>query len=412
LALFAASQDGCIDPEQWVKWLLHDDAWWLWSSDTRRETMRLLVLQGSKLSPSGRAALETVILTGPPRHMYVAEIEPEEWQSLADDAVWLRLAKLRSGGGQLGVDASRCVDDLAAAEPRRRLASNERDEFTSWMSGTGDPDYESSRQVNVAPRKRAELVQWLKQPQPETRSFHYEDTWPETCRTRFFHSLLALCDLAQEDVWPAERWRDALQAWSEENRVLRSWRYAAPLVKSMPDAVMQATAHSLTWWMEAASKVIERHEAVLLDLCRRVLALPLEPSSGIRENDEPIKDPVGEAINHPIGHIAQALLNLWFKRTPNDNDLLPEDIEPFFTQMSDVGIGRFRHGRVLLASRLIALFRVDRPWTEKHLLPLLDWEASPNEAKAAWEGFSLVPQTVSSTPDRIQIAVPIHSGSL
>ena len=107
----------------------------------------------------------------------------------------------------------------------------------------------------------------------------------------------------------------------------------------MPDAVMQANAHSLTWWMEAASKVIDRHEAILLDLCRRVLALPFEPSTGIRENDEPIKDPVGEAINHPIGHVAQVLLNLWFKRKPNDNDALPEDIEPFFTQMSDVGIG-------------------------------------------------------------------------
>jgi hypothetical protein len=101
---------------------------------------------------------------------------------------------------------------------------------------------------------------------------------------------------------------------------------------------------------------------------------------------------VGEAINHPIGHVAQALLNLWFKRKPNDNDSLPEEIEPFFTQMCDIGIERYRHGRVLLASRLIALFRVDRPWTEKHLLPLFDWEGSPNEAKGAWEGFLWSPR--------------------
>ena len=160
----------------------------------------------------------------------------------------------------------------------------------------------------------------------------------------------------------------------------------------MPSAVIRANAHSLTWWMEAASKVIDRHEAILLDLCRRVLALPLDSTTGIHENGEQIKDPVGEAINHPIGHVAQALLNLWLKRTPNDNDSLPEDIEPFFTQMSDVGIGRFRHGRVLLASRLIALFRVDRPWTEKHLLPLFDWEVSSNEAKAVWEGFLWSPR--------------------
>lgn len=392
LAFFAASQDDCIDSTKWVEWLVQDDGWWLWSIDTQRETMRLLVLQGAKLSPSGRASLEAAIMAGPPRRMYRAELEPDDWQSLVDDGIWLHLAKLRESGNQLGADASRRLDELATAEPRRRLASNERDEFSHWMSGTGDPDYESSRQVNVAPRKRAELVQWLKKPQPEGSSFYYEDTWADICRTRFFHSLLALCDLAQEAVWPAGRWRDALQAWSDESRILRSWRYAAPLVQNMPDAVIQDSAHSLTWWMDAASKVIDRHEAILLDLCRRVLALPLEPSTGMRENGEPIKDPVGEAINHPIGHVTQALLNLWFKREPNDNDSLPENIEPFFTQMCDIGIERFRHGRVLLASRLIALFRVDRPWTEKHLLPLFDWQGSRNEAKGAWEGFLWSPR--------------------
>lgn len=392
LALFAASKDDCIDSGQWVDWLVQDDAWWLWSVDTQRETMRLLVLRGGKLSPSGRASLEAAILAGPPRHMYKAELEPDRWQSLVEDEIWLHLAKLRESGGQLGDDASRLVDELAAAEPRRRLAGNERDEFSHWMSGTGDPDYESSRQVNVAPRKRSELVQWLKQPQPESSSFYYEDTWPDVCRTRFFHSLLALCDLSREAVWPAGRWRDALQAWSDESRIRRSWRFAAGLVQNMPDAVMQHSAHSLTWWMEAASKVIDRHEAILLDLCRRVLALSLEPSTGIRKNDEPIKEPVTEAINHPVGHVAQALLNLWFKRKPNDNESLPKEIEPFFTQMCDVGIERFRHGRVLLASQLIALFRVDRPWTEKHLLPLFDWESSSNEAKGAWEGFLWSPR--------------------
>jgi hypothetical protein len=135
--------------------------------------------------------------------------------------------------------------------------------------------------------------------------------------------------LAQEELWPVQRWREALQAWSEEDRILRSWHYAAPLVQNMPDAVMRENAHSVTWWMEAASKVIDRHETTLLDLCGRVLALSLEPSAGIRQNGEPINDPVTEAINHPIGHVAQALLNLWFKRKPNDNDLLPEGMNPF-----------------------------------------------------------------------------------
>ncbi|MPZ37245.1 MAG: hypothetical protein GEU95_04150 [Rhizobiales bacterium] len=389
LALFAASQDDGIDCAQWVKWLVVDDAWWLWSVGTQRETMRLLVQQGAKLSPSARATLETAILAGPPRQMFRNDLEPERWQSIVDRSVWLRLAKLRESGVELGHAASQRFDDLSGEYPAWQLNSHERDEFSHWMSGTGDPDYEDSRHIDIAPRKRADLVIWLKQPPRERHPF-YEDTWLEVCRDRFFHSFLALCDLAEEGFWPAERWREALQAWSEQSRVLRSWRYAAPLVRDMPDEVMQENEHSTSWWMEAASKVIDRHEAILLDLCTRMLVLSRDPETG--QNGDKTYEPVDEAINHPIGHVAQALLNLWVKRNPNDNDLLPGDIEPIFSTICDVGIEKFRHGRVLLASRLIALFRVDPPWTEKHLLPLFDWTRSSVEAKAAWEGFLWSPR--------------------
>lgn len=40
---------------------------------------------------------------------------------------------------------------------------------------------------------------------------------------------------------------------------------------------------------------------------------------------------------------------------------------------------------------MIALLRVDRPWTEQYLLPLLSWD-NPEEAKAVWEGFLWLPR--------------------
>ncbi len=46
---------------------------------------------------------------------------------------------------------------------------------------------------------------------------------------------------------------------------------------------------------------------------------------------------------------------------------------------------------VLLGSRLIAIFRVDRPWTEQYLLPLFSW-VIPGDAKAVWEGFLWSPR--------------------
>lgn len=392
LALFAASHDGCISSKQWVDWLLGENARWLWSTDTGREVYRLFVLQGQNLTVSAQKRLEAAVLTGPPRDMYPDDLEVDQWRDLVAHSVWLHLAKLNTSGLVLGASAAARLAEISNAHPQWELAANDSDEFSHWMSGTGDPDYEDSQEVDIAPRKRRELVHWLAKPSPERIPF-YDDTWREVCRTRFFHSFFALCDLAQDGVWPAGRWREALQVWSEEGMVSKAWRYAAPLVQTMPKAVLLEIGRAVTWWMQAASKSISHHEDILLNLCSRVLELPLEADSGSRivRNGVETFDPVGSAINHPIGLVTQALINLWFKQKPNDNDLLPADLRPLFTALCDVQVDRFRHGRILLGSRLITFFRVDRPWTEQHLLPLYDW-ANPVEAKSVWEGFLWSPR--------------------
>ena len=385
LALFAASQDGCIPPEQWVDWLTIDDAWWLWSEETQRETMRLLVLQGASLEPEARKKLETVILDGPPRRMYNDDLEQDRWQSIVDYSVWLRLAKLEQGDSQLGEAALTKFNELTKTHPEWKLSKHEREEFSHWMSGTGDPDFEESREVDIAPRKRKELVEWLKQSPPPQRPFH-EDTWRETCKKHFANAGVALGDLAQEGIWPIDRWRDAFYAWTENDRLARrSWRCFAPLVQAIPNDKLEKLAHALTWWLRKVAETIDSNEDIFMDLCHRILSLPYELDGGN-------EDPVDRAINHPVGHVTEALLNLWFKRKPSDNEGLPDDIEPFFTQLCDTEVQRFRHGRVLLASRLIALFRVDRSWTEDHLLPLFDWTRNPIEAKAVWKGFMWSPR--------------------
>ena len=392
LALFAASQDDCIMPEQWVDWLVNEEAWLLWSIETRREGFRLFVLQGRYLSGAAQKRLEVAILNGPPREIYRDDHEEDQWQEFMAHSVWLYLAKLNISGCILGESTAARLEVISDTYPDWRLATNERDEFSSWMSGTGDPDYEDRIKVNIAPRKRQDLTTWLKEKAPKRRAF-YEDTWRDVCRTRFFHSLFALCDLSQDCIWPADRWREALQVWAEEGMVLRSWRYAAPLLQSMPDDVLQKVIHSVTWWLQEVSKSINRHESLLKNLCHRVLTLPLETdqSSLVNRNDDETNDLVGSAINHPVGHVTQALINLWFKQNPNDSDLLPADLEPIFTALCGTEVEQFRPARVIMGSRLISFFRVDRIWTEQHLLPLFDW-SNPLEAKAVWEGFLWSPR--------------------
>ena len=390
LALFAASHEGCVAPDQWIDWLLTDDAWWLWSVSTKREMFRLIVLQGRFMAPTDKTRLEAAILIGPPRQMYKENLEPQAWKELVDSNVWRRLAKLQNSGVSLGDAATARLKALSRAHPKWRLPSNQKDEFVQWMSISGEPDDDETPNVDVAPSKREKLFQWLKSPPSE--SWDYEDTWRDTCRRHPLNAMYALLDLAEEGIWPSYRWRQAIQTWAEKGRTRRSWQYAVPWILTMPDDLLAEIVHSVTYWIDAVSKVISHDESILLKLCGRIMALELDPKSGITSNGAPLNDPVTDAINHPIGHITQALLNLWLGKQPNDNDGLPTQIKDFFTNLCDTTIEKYRHGRVLLGSRLILLFRVDRAWTESFLLPLFDWTNYPFEAKGVWEGFLWSPR--------------------
>ena len=191
LALFAASQNDCIAPNIWVEWVMDYNSWCLWSEETQRETMRLLVSQARMLSPEARVNLETAILAGPPRAMYRDDVDPDWWDRHVKDSVWLRLTKLAHEEEALSTASRMRLDDIPhGRNDWRKERINERNEFSHWMSGTGDPDYEESREIDIAPRKRNDLVKWLKQTPSENHLF-YEDTWRDTCRTRFFHSFFA-----------------------------------------------------------------------------------------------------------------------------------------------------------------------------------------------------------------------------
>ncbi|WP_447507700.1 anti-phage defense-associated sirtuin Dsr1 [Acinetobacter lactucae] len=388
LALFAASIEPTISSKKWVKWLLSNNAYWLWSPDIKREVLRLFVLQGIQLSSNTQIELEKAILSGPPQELY-PKIEAKEWQLLVDRAVWLRLAKLKSSGLQLNKLALNHLEQLSLTYPDWQLATDERDEFSRWMS-IGRAEFKEHRENSVIPNKRKELAKWLKEKNTIQDRF-YKDDWREICRKRFFHCWLALCDLSKEGLWP-NHWDIALQAWSEEGIINRSWHYAAPLVNSMPDFNLQQHAHAVAHWLEAASDSIKIHIDIFFDISNKVLLLPLETSTGILHNGIPIDEPITEAINHPIGKVTNALLNYWFNQEPDDNDKIPMHLKPIFTTLCNIEIDRYRHARVLLASRLIALFRVDSDWTKQYMLPLFNWSLNTVEARAMWEGFLWSPR--------------------
>lgn len=388
MALFAASYNNCISPEQWVDWLLADGARWLWAVDTQREVCRLLALQGGNLTRSGQSRLEATVLSGPPRTMYRDDLASDRLQYHIEAATWLRLIKLQHSGINLSTIAVEQLTKLSLEHHHLQLEPYQREEFSAWMSGTDAPDYEENKRVDIAPRKYRELAEWLKQPPDDQLS--YEDTWSDSCRKNMCNSLAALGLLAQENIWPVERWESALQVWQDKKLAKCSWPHITSFIEAMPDKTLQKMAHSMAWWLNSVASEFKHHRKqnnLLLELCRRVLCLSLETANNTEENDDVKSDILSVAINHPIGILTEAILHHFFSKELHDNEGLTPETQSLFEFSCT-----HRYGRVTLMQYLTTLFRVDFQWTKKHLLPLLDWTEDQKEAKSAWTGFLYSPR--------------------
>ncbi|KTB95730.1 anti-phage defense-associated sirtuin Dsr1 [Pseudomonas syringae] len=388
LYFFAASQTSAISAEQWVSKLLHNNSRWLWDVNTKREVLRLIVLKGRQLAPVAQQELEAAIQGGPAREKYNENLEQGIWEKYLDQDVWLYLSKLEESGLELSVVANTRLSNLRQTYPRWRLGSHERDEFSHWMSGTGDPDYDENREIDIAPSRRLLLVKWLQQPPVSPTRFH-EDTWREVCRLHSVNAGLALLDLVDAGIWPLPRLREALQVWRGGRGARRLWPHIANAVMNMPDQVLQDLAHSVSGWLEAITKTTDQDHAQHAAIINRIFDLFTGTS---QENGQTYREPVTAAINHPVGMATQALVNIWFSRNPSDNDCLPADLAPLFTRLCEQMHHQYIHGRILLASNLIALYRVDRAWTSTNLIPLMSWSKDFREAQGLWEGFLWSPR--------------------
>ena len=380
LVFFAAANSTLFTPHQALGWLLADNYWWLWSVETQREILRLLITIADRLDAQDREALKQAILQGPPRAMFRDDIDPDDLRRTSDREIWLRLAKFSAGGASLGKDAAIMLETLSQQYPAWKLADDERDEFPVWMGG--DEDW---RTFLATPKSCRHLVNWLRE-HPKCDDFRYKDDWRERCTNDFRRTAGALIHLARRGEWPAVRWREALQAWSDEKLTARSWRYVGGALAVAPDEVTKELAHTLSWWLESVAKTLSGEVDLFLKLIRKILALHYD------ETIEPHGDPVSKAINHPIGHVTEATLRWWYRQSLEDNQGLPDVLKPIFQDLCDTRVMSFRHGRVLLATHVIALFRVDSKWAMEYLLPLFDWQRSEIEARAAWEGFLYSPR--------------------
>lgn len=306
---------------------------------------------------------------------------------------------------RLGPEAKAKLRELSAKYPHWQLAPDGRDEFFVW-NAHGDDAWDG---VIVVPHDHQELVEWLKSPQATYTEDVVRDgrliksDWRDRCRVDCPTVAGALRALARDKEWNERRWREALSVWSEGELRKRSWCEVGSVLVQAPDTIVACLLPALSTWLNAIARVFEGSETKFLALNRRILALEkgekYHPviaqsqdywgvtSESCNGQNEPVPNPLLQAINHPVGHCTQALLQWWSRQGLAEKSELPQDIRVFLTELCNTKSENFRHGRVLLAGHVVALFLIDEAWTQGNLLPLFSWSHSQTEARIAWEGF-------------------------
>lgn len=389
LVFHVATESSLINHTQGLKFLLQDNAWWLWSPETQRESLRLLIHVADRLDGAQRCELCTVILEEPPRAMYREGLEAKDWREIVDRKVWVRLKIWEKTGSEMPGEAKERLAEISARFLQWQLAPDDQDHFPYRMeSGSGG----SFRRHTALPRQLEQLVDALK-----TRPVDdhwYEDDWKDICQTAPDKAVAAIRVLGENGIWNAGVWRVALQMFAENEISSTSLSEIGPYLLHVPEDTFSNLKHSYAWWLKRLARQVPASSQQLwfqlLDKIYEYADTDVDVSDG---------EPVHAAINNPVGQATEAILDFWYQTEPAGGSGLTQPVKSRLTRLFDPQPKGYVHGRVIMAAHLRDLFSGDPIWTTQMLLPYFNWTSNPAEARKIWKGYLWTPRISAELVD-------------
>ncbi|MEP4892461.1 MAG: anti-phage defense-associated sirtuin Dsr1 [Aliiglaciecola sp.] len=379
LALFAAFAIENFPASTINDWLEERESYWLWSIVSQREVLQLLSILTARLDEVERNRLLANIAEGPNRTWFKKEISDEEFERICERGIWLRLKKLKQANLKFDKSTEDRYQSIVEKHPKWELSEDGSDDFPVWMSNG-----ENFRNITTSPASLPDLIKWLKD-NPDHD--HWEDDdWPIRCKRDFIKSTKALIGLKEQGIWIAERWREALQVWTE-NKLLsfKAWRTLTPHLLELDAPQLRDIAWNLSRWLQnnISCKVIDSDSFFLY--FDKLISLPYDIDV------EDLNDPLNSAINHPVGILTETLFKWWYGQKPNDEDGFSEEFQKRLNQICLIDNCCLYFGKVIVSSNVLSLFRVDRDWTTKNVIPWFNWE-NIELASMAWRSYLWSPR--------------------
>ena len=216
------------------------------------------------------------------------------------------------------------------------------------------------------------------------------DPYAGLAAQRPVRAFAALRLIAKQEDFPDWAWRTFLNAEARKNDKPRFAAFVAEQLLRYSDETIARFIRPAANWFLSVSKVLSANYPATFDrgadaLTRALVSEPEESTSAIMwGHEEP--DWATESLNAPAGKLAQS----FFNDLRNDNRQAGNGFSPSWL-INVEGLlalpGNLRrHALVIFAHHLNWFWTIDREWSEKKLLFVLD-SADRDDKNAFWGGF-------------------------
>jgi hypothetical protein len=361
---------------------LDDEAFW--SGELRRETMRLMAERWAAFTADARAALARRIRGGAPRSLFRDNSfdDQDEWSSIRDHMIFVRLARNQAAGGGLDDDSTRVLADIQARHPAWVPGPGDRDDFGSWMSSSSSPGGDPASLSAVAD---GDLVSQAMRLQRE-RPIGYSDVWRLLCESDPERALRGLRTEADTGRWEPSAWQDLL--WASAKTLRQPLQLeVADLIVRMPVAALLPIASSAASWLRECRSLLLDDPAALFgpflgvwDRLAEVVYTDAGPVTSATSSED--EDLATAAMNEPGGKLTWVLCEALAALEPDAGAELGDELGG---RLDRAVLAPGRPGllaRVYLVRLLPWLYQVAPTWSGDRLLPRLI--PSHPEARLLW----------------------------
>ena len=328
-------------------------------------------------------------LRGPSREPYLDSLTDDKWNRLRGNEIRLRLQKLQEAGTHLSEEVTETYEKLPAhSVTRPRRGGSHPEEFGTFISfgWGGIPGFEDP--VSMGELREwsvAKFAQWAEK--HEREPWILRTAWEDLVKQDRMAAARRLSEVGEQSCWPSRLWSELLHTTRDSgNGDQHTVREVGEALRKMPSEALADVSVEAARWLKGNRATLEANRR--LRIWQRIWEA--NPSS----DDAGAVGAAGfdRALNHPGGILGEVLYAELADDIPkvrtHQSPGLPRRLRQEFALVGEGDSLSAKLARIIMAVRLVELYRIDRGWTDGALLSRMGNESGGSVAEVGlWEGY-------------------------